>query len=1146
MDYRAPVTSTPNTAPESIHRLVFNNHRQYPKLPGGYDWETQKRLYSGPNLLDEDLDEMNAGRRRKDRTKGQFGAVFCHRGLYERALGIVDNSAAAIKNGTKEGFFLHELDSFIEERLDNGFMAHDKIARRVTAKGGEWTSYTFQEIIQTSLVTRRVNTEAVKPDFASSFLETDEKVMGLLATLWNHTLGPDGNTLQVDLRDDDFAKAMAFYISHISATNIPRDHHGGRNGTLPWSFFKSTILKGTTMRTPYFRDLESQIKWNLRQFGPLRFDTKHLRLCPPLIIVFYPKTLRMLAEEKKSVNSRSPKESFQHIYDTFMEQVMSFVEVGDGNHFILEIVHSGLGLGYDKKTGKAKNPLDWVPLKDREVIYESCIDRAMIEVSLELRRKYPKLRFSSCTRLPDIITPDGKEYKASYETSRMVKLGDGEAGLSTKLRAMPGGLYPQSDLVVADDPAAEIAARTWIDQVSDLDRSDLLKRPYNKWLATAGRSVVAAISKLNNTDFQPNKAGYPTLSLGTVDAGNDSPMGCDTTIRLWMKALLTCISMGSNNGSRKSGSNNDRAKAACVESNNVSDDDPHFQSPGHFWGSYEERMIVIAGREYRFENDDTAKRAVASLAADAAATRGDVETLAKVISRGAKINDSGAGFCGTLLERTCLNGHECATAFLLDLGAHIHREGVFGSPLEIAAAGGHKNIVKLLFAASERGNPGVEPFTRASITAALKGAARSGHYAVAELLLQRGADIHKAGRWDSPLIAASSNGRTKIVELLFTASERGNPGTKPRPFEKELTRSALEYAILSGHRAVVKLLLDKGAELMDDNLYSPCLRGDTMVVEVLLERGARIHKAGRSGFPLEVASENGHINIVEKLFAASEKGNLGQEPFTRASTSAALQRAARSGQNAVVKLLLDKGAKIDIPVANEYTAGILTLLAKAGIHVPLNEILSYPPQNPSWARTRQRPESRKMQDNRPRVPQIRPIGIRKDLRRLWTGYCDNRASTAPLVSSVSHCSCIICFLNKIISRNIHTRRLSSGLNHPHPPRLPPVPPSYPGAPSPGSSQAKEQAKHWQNLIKASKSWATWTRTNGMSEREEEARDWEVFMKETRNGKGLLPEGTVESQEGREEMRASVWTSPVLSPQDQSVLRARLKDVGPKF
>lgn len=76
--------------------------------------------------------------------------------------------------------------------------------------------------------------------------------------------------------------------------------------------------------------------------------------------------------------------------------------------------------------------------------------------------------FASCTRFDYLTTGSPPP--------------EDEKGLSTKLRAMHGGAVPnpRSHLVVADDPAPEIAARAWIGQKSGLDRGELLRMPYNQ------------------------------------------------------------------------------------------------------------------------------------------------------------------------------------------------------------------------------------------------------------------------------------------------------------------------------------------------------------------------------------------------------------------------------------------------------------------------------------------------------------------------------------------------------------------------------------------------------------------------------------------------------------------------------------------
>ena len=88
------------------------------------------------------------------------------------------------------------------------------------------------------------------------------------------------------------------------------------------------------------------------------------------------------------------------------------------------------------------------------------------------------------------------------KTGRLKPHPVGLKGISTKLRSIHSGLFPQATFVVADDPLAEIAARTWIDEYAKLDRRQLLTLPYSEWLAQAGPEVVTAVNNLNGPFLQ--------------------------------------------------------------------------------------------------------------------------------------------------------------------------------------------------------------------------------------------------------------------------------------------------------------------------------------------------------------------------------------------------------------------------------------------------------------------------------------------------------------------------------------------------------------------------------------------------------------------------------------------------------------------
>ncbi|RYP23458.1 hypothetical protein DL767_008815 [Monosporascus sp. MG133] len=148
----------------------------------------------------------------------------------------------------------------------------------------------------------------------------------------------------------------------------------------------------------------------------------------------------------------------------------------------------------------------------------------------------------------------------------------------------------------------------------------------------------------------------------------------------------------------------------------------------------------------------------------------------------------------------------------------------------------------------------------------LRWAAKGGHEAVVQQLLETGADVH----------ARDKDART-----------------------------ALSYAAERGHEAVVQLLLKSGQM----SLRWAVETGDVEVVKLLLDRGADVAVANKDGWtPLIAASSKGHVDVVRLLLATSgvnadlKNSESGQTP---------LSWAAANGYEAVVQLLLDTG-KVDI------------------------------------------------------------------------------------------------------------------------------------------------------------------------------------------------------------------------------------------
>ncbi len=144
------------------------------------------------------------------------------------------------------------------------------------------------------------------------------------------------------------------------------------------------------------------------------------------------------------------------------------------------------------------------------------------------------------------------------------------------------------------------------------------------------------------------------------------------------------------------------------------------------------------------------------------------------------------------------------------------------------------------------------------------------------------------------------------VDVKFISGESG--GSPPNSKEKSIYRNALGLAAITGQIELVRLLVEKGADINNN--------------------------AG-SGTALEFAAENGHLNVVKYLLDNGAKSH--QEDY-------ALSCAIDYNQTDVVKLLLEKGANADkkdfwtkfsllMKAAREGNADIVKLLLKHGASV---------------------------------------------------------------------------------------------------------------------------------------------------------------------------------------------------------------------
>ncbi|CZR70056.1 uncharacterized protein PAC_19957 [Phialocephala subalpina] len=188
--------------------------------------------------------------------------------------------------------------------------------------------------------------------------------------------------------------------------------------------------------------------------------------------------------------------------------------------------------------------------------------------------------------------------------------------------------------------------------------------------------------------------------------------------------------------------------------------------------------------------------------------------------------------------------------------------------------------------------------------------------------------IHKN---KSSLPRAAANGHKALVKLLL------EKGTELKA-KNEDNRASLLLAAANGHEAVVKLLLEKGAELEaeDDNRRTSLLwavaKGHEAVVKLLVEKGAELEAEDDDHqTSLLLAAAKGHEAVVKLLL---KKGAELEAKDTSRRTP--LLRAVAKGHEAVVKLLLEKGAELEAKDEDSRTS---LLLAAANGHEAVVKLL---------------------------------------------------------------------------------------------------------------------------------------------------------------------------------------------------------------
>ncbi|KAF5346315.1 hypothetical protein D9758_011486 [Tetrapyrgos nigripes] len=136
--------------------------------------------------------------------------------------------------------------------------------------------------------------------------------------------------------------------------------------------------------------------------------------------------------------------------------------------------------------------------------------------------------------------------------------------------------------------------------------------------------------------------------------------------------------------------------------------------------------------------------------------------------------------------------------------------------------------------------------------------------------------------------------------------------------------NALQAASYEGHLEIVKLLLEKGADVntlggfCGNALQAASYKGHSEIVKVLLERRADVNaKGGSSGNALQAASISGHTEVVRILLENGADINAQQEYYGNA-----LQAASQYGHLEIVISLIEKGADVTAKAGGYYGSAL--------------------------------------------------------------------------------------------------------------------------------------------------------------------------------------------------------------------------------
>jgi ankyrin repeat protein len=216
---------------------------------------------------------------------------------------------------------------------------------------------------------------------------------------------------------------------------------------------------------------------------------------------------------------------------------------------------------------------------------------------------------------------------------------------------------------------------------------------------------------------------------------------------------------------------------------------------------------------------------------------------------------------------------------------------------------------------------GVDERDEHAMTALMR-AARDGNAAECERLIQRGADVNarvptrdlrefiaflswmqQLPHWDigyTPLHYATQGGHLQIVRLLIEKGADVNAAARGE--------SALDIAIFRSRPDLVAVLLQSGARAGENQLAAAIASAPAEIVKAIVDRGVDVNAGAFRGRALIMAATRGDPEIVRVLLRAGVDPNA-QDP----NGWTALRWAKHRSHTEAVRVLEAAGARDDWP-----------------------------------------------------------------------------------------------------------------------------------------------------------------------------------------------------------------------------------------